>query len=96
MLRRCEGNLQDTSADLQNLSQTLIARRQQYRELQLQSEQQQSQQQKANPAAHPGRAQLQQSQQELSTTQARLAGTGRPPYPPMKPRLPSSARPWRS
>jgi len=73
MLGRCDRNLQETSADLQNLSQTLITRRQQYRELQLQTEQQQSQQQKLTQQRTQAEAQLQQSQQELATTQNRLA-----------------------
>lgn len=72
MLARCDRNLQETSADLQNLSQTLITRRQQYRELQLQSQQQQSQQQKLTQQRTQAEAQLQQSQQELTTTQTRL------------------------
>ncbi len=72
MLERCDRDLNTTSATLQTLSQNLIAQRQQYRELQLASEQQQSQQQQQAQQQAQLEAQLSQHQQELTSTQAHL------------------------
>jgi chromosome segregation protein len=72
MLERCDRGLNATSTTLQTLSQTLIAQRQQYRELQLQGEQQQSQQQQLTQQRSQLEAQLSQSQQEFASTQSRL------------------------
>ncbi|WP_017297337.1 chromosome segregation protein SMC [Nodosilinea nodulosa] len=72
MLERCDRDLNTTSGTLQTLSQTLIAQRQQYRELQLAGEQQQSQQQQQAQQRAQLDRQLSQHQQELASTQARL------------------------
>lgn len=72
MLERCDRDLNTTSTTLQTLSQSLIAQRQQYRELQLAGEQQQSQQQQQAQQRTQLEAQLHQHQQELTSTQARL------------------------
>ncbi|WOD39295.1 chromosome segregation protein SMC [Nodosilinea sp. E11] len=72
MLERCDRDLKTTSATVQDLTQRLIAQRQQYRELQLASEQRQSQQQQQAQQRAQLEAQLSQHQQELVATQARL------------------------
>ncbi|MEA5451546.1 chromosome segregation protein SMC [Leptolyngbya sp. CCNP1308] len=72
MLERCDRDLNATSETLQTLSQSLIAQRQQYRELQMAGEQQQSQQQQQAQQRAQLEAQLTQHQQELTSTQARL------------------------
>ncbi len=72
MLERCDRDLKTTSATLQNLSQSLIAERQQYRELQMQGEQQQSQQQQQAQQRAQLETQLAEYQQELSVTRSRL------------------------
>jgi chromosome segregation protein len=72
MLERCDRHIQELSDRLQSLSQTLIAKRQQYREMQLQSQQQQAEAQKLAQQRSQAETQLQQYQQELATTLARL------------------------
>jgi chromosome segregation protein len=70
-----------SSADLQTLSQTLITRRQQYREMQLQSQQQQAEQQNlpsSDPRPKPSSSQY---QQELATTQAACRNWRHPAHP---------------
>ncbi|MGB3137038.1 MAG: hypothetical protein WBB18_09570 [Nodosilinea sp.] len=72
MLERCDRDLNSTSATLQTLSQSLIAQRQQYRELQLAGEQQQSQHQQQAQQCAQIETQQAQHQQELAGTQTRL------------------------
>ncbi|TVQ12712.1 MAG: chromosome segregation protein SMC [Leptolyngbya sp. DLM2.Bin27] len=72
MLERCDRDLSTSSTTLQTLSQSLIAKRQQYRELQLAGEQQQSQRQQQAQQRAQIETQLTQGQQELVTTQTRL------------------------
>ncbi|MBE9111532.1 chromosome segregation protein SMC [Nodosilinea sp. LEGE 07298] len=72
MLERCDRDLKTTSATLQTLSQSLIAQRQQYRELQMVGEQQQTQQQQQAQQRATLETQLSQHQQELASTQTRL------------------------
>ncbi|MFQ4138837.1 chromosome segregation protein SMC [Nodosilinea sp. PGN35] len=72
MLERCDRDLNRTTETLQALSQSLIAQRQQYRELQLAGEQQQSQQQQQAQQRAQLEAQLTQHSQELIGTQSRL------------------------
>lgn len=72
LLERCDRDLKTLSANLQTQSQTLIGRRQQYRELQLQSQQQQNQRQRLEQQRRQLSDQLTQNQQELDSTQTRL------------------------
>ena len=72
MLERCDRDLNATSARLQTLSQSLMAQRQAYRELQLQGEQQQTQQQQQAQQRAQIETQISQHRQELAHTQTRL------------------------
>ena len=72
MLERCDRDLNATSARLQTLSQSLMAQRQAYRELQLQGEQQQTQQQQQAQQRAQLETQRSQHRQELAHTQTRL------------------------
>jgi chromosome segregation protein len=72
MLERCDRHIQDLADQVQTLSQGVIAKRQQYREMQLHSQQQQAEAEKLAQQRSQADSQLQQYQQELATTQARL------------------------